>query len=193
MTSQERIARADSLYQLMTHVPGDQLAESPACADVADPEVFFPVSPQDAERIEAAKAVCAGCGLRAVCRERALRTAEPHGVWGGLTEWEREEILRERRAAGQGPRVSRAAAVEALDVVSGSIGAVTAGAHRAVDALERIAGHELPLVRHRVATRLSDCRRRGDGVEQTSAAVLAVLRPELHRLGGDEAAEGVAA
>jgi len=37
-----------------------------------------------------AKAVCMGCPVLQSCREHALRTREPFGVWGALTECERE-------------------------------------------------------------------------------------------------------
>ncbi|MEU4115681.1 WhiB family transcriptional regulator [Kitasatospora sp. NPDC028055] len=44
-------------------------------------------------REEAAKAVCAGCPVRIECRRHALQTREPYGVWGGLTEDERQRLL----------------------------------------------------------------------------------------------------
>jgi WhiB family redox-sensing transcriptional regulator len=34
------------------------------------------------------------------CREHALKVREPYGVWGGLTEEEREQVLRGGRHAG---------------------------------------------------------------------------------------------
>jgi len=39
-----------------------------------------------------AKAVCAQCPVRSECLEWALETAQPHGVWGGLDEQEREHL-----------------------------------------------------------------------------------------------------
>ena len=41
----------------------------------------------------AAKAVCADCPVRAACAAYALATREPYGIWGGLSESEREELL----------------------------------------------------------------------------------------------------
>ncbi len=35
-----------------------------------------------------------------VCREFALHTQEPFGVWGGLSEVERRMIIESRAAAG---------------------------------------------------------------------------------------------
>jgi WhiB family redox-sensing transcriptional regulator len=46
-----------------------------------------------------AKRVCATCPVISLCRDHALRTREPHGIWGGLTAAERARILRARRKA----------------------------------------------------------------------------------------------
>ena len=48
------------------------------CTD--DPELFFAEAPAD---VEAAKALCQGCRVRAACLEGALDRREPWGVWGG--------------------------------------------------------------------------------------------------------------
>lgn len=64
--------------------------ERAACRSV-DPEMFYPLS---AEREARAKRVCAICPVRTACLDHALRTREPDGVWGGLTEPERLRILR---------------------------------------------------------------------------------------------------
>jgi len=40
-----------------------------------------------------AKKICEGCPVLAECRDWALATAEPWGVWGGLTAAERAHIL----------------------------------------------------------------------------------------------------
>ncbi len=62
----------------------------------ADPDLFFHPEgergPRKAARDAAAKAVCSSCPVLAQCREHALAVREPYGVWGGLTEDEREAI-----------------------------------------------------------------------------------------------------
>ncbi|MCU1490575.1 MAG: Transcription factor WhiB [Acidimicrobiaceae bacterium] len=63
---------------------------------------FFPpahVERKDdrAERERAAKAICRTCPVRRPCLEESLRIREPHGVWGGLNELERKQLL-DRRA-----------------------------------------------------------------------------------------------
>ena len=64
-----------------------------ACRGI-DPEVFYPVSDEDAEE---AKAICVACPVRQACLEHALGHREREGVWGGATERERRRILRQRR------------------------------------------------------------------------------------------------
>ncbi|GAB3237426.1 WhiB family transcriptional regulator [Kineosporia babensis] len=62
----------------------------------ADPRVFFHPEgergPARRQRDVAAKSVCARCPVLAQCRSHALQVREPYGVWGGLTEDERESI-----------------------------------------------------------------------------------------------------
>lgn len=54
-----------------------------------------------ARREARAKAICAHCPVVDKCRDHALAVREPYGVWGGLSESERETIIRtERRAVG---------------------------------------------------------------------------------------------
>ena len=64
--------------------------------------VFFP--PTHAERKDEklaretrAKAICSSCVVRVDCLEYAIRIREPHGIWGGLNEVERKQVV-ERRA-----------------------------------------------------------------------------------------------
>jgi WhiB family redox-sensing transcriptional regulator len=59
-----------------------------------DPDIFYPVSDEDAWE---AKAVCDTCPVRQPCLEHALAVREREGVWGGATERERRRILRQRR------------------------------------------------------------------------------------------------
>ncbi len=40
-----------------------------------------------------AKAVCSGCCVRAECLDYALAADERHGIWGGMTPEERQEIM----------------------------------------------------------------------------------------------------
>lgn len=60
--------------------------------------LFFPSSlaetRSDREAREAtAKAICAVCPVTVECLDYALRIREPLGIWGGLNEVERREIL----------------------------------------------------------------------------------------------------
>jgi WhiB family transcriptional regulator, redox-sensing transcriptional regulator len=64
----------------------------------ADPELFFPVveSGPGLVQLEAAKAVCARCAVRAECLSFATATVQDHGVWGGTSEEERRTARRAR-------------------------------------------------------------------------------------------------
>jgi WhiB family redox-sensing transcriptional regulator len=62
----------------------------------ADPDLFFPVAigtAPAARQIEAAKAVCGPCTVRASCLSYALE-AKPEGIWGGTTPDERRAARR---------------------------------------------------------------------------------------------------
>ncbi|MGW8816106.1 WhiB family transcriptional regulator [Gordonia terrae] len=61
---------------------------------------FFPASERTKagrrgreRREQDALEVCRGCAVVERCREYALNAEEPYGVWGGLTEGERMEII----------------------------------------------------------------------------------------------------
>ncbi|MDQ1425349.1 MAG: WhiB family transcriptional regulator, redox-sensing transcriptional regulator [Acidimicrobiaceae bacterium] len=64
---------------------------------------FFPPTRSErkdekVDREERAKAICAECAVRADCLDYALRIREPHGIWGGLTEVERRDLLQRPHA-----------------------------------------------------------------------------------------------
>lgn len=63
----------------------------------ADARIFFhPPGERGADheaRDQAAKQVCACCPVLQPCREYALQAREPYGVWGGLTEEERQVLV----------------------------------------------------------------------------------------------------
>ena len=60
------------------------------------PDIFFHPDrergPSRSNRDSAAQAVCRRCPVLRTCRRHALQVHEPYGVWGGLTEHEREAI-----------------------------------------------------------------------------------------------------
>jgi WhiB family transcriptional regulator, redox-sensing transcriptional regulator len=78
-----------------------------SCRD-ADPRLFFHPEgergPARRERDAAARQVCGACPVLEQCRSHALAVREPYGVWGGLTEDDREAIY-----AGERHRHLRAA------------------------------------------------------------------------------------
>ena len=73
--------------------------EHAACRD-ADRQLFFEPDGEAgkgrASRIQAAKAVCAGCPVRRECLLFALAAPEHYGIWGGFTARERAALKRRR-------------------------------------------------------------------------------------------------
>jgi WhiB family redox-sensing transcriptional regulator len=64
--------------------------------------MFFPPSHSERKdervaRERAAKEICKVCPVRRECLAYAIRIREPHGIWGGLNELERKQVI-ERRA-----------------------------------------------------------------------------------------------
>ncbi|MHB1988518.1 MAG: WhiB family transcriptional regulator [Acidimicrobiales bacterium] len=63
--------------------------------------VFFPPSYVERKderlgREQEAKSICVTCSVREDCLDYALRIQEPHGIWGGLNEAERKQVLDRR-------------------------------------------------------------------------------------------------
>lgn len=81
-----------------------------ACRE-ADSQIFFHPSGERGARHhareQAAKQVCARCPVLLTCRSYALDTQEPYGVWGGLSEEERQ--VQTARARRRGRTSERAA------------------------------------------------------------------------------------
>lgn len=50
--------------------------------------------PARVQREARAKEVCRSCPVLEECRRHALTVHEPYGVWGGLSEAERDSIIR---------------------------------------------------------------------------------------------------
>lgn len=80
------VQRVEDLWQEKAACRGPQAA------------VFFPPSTferkdeKEAREVRA-KAICATCSVRKPCLEFAVKIREPHGIWGGLNEVERKQLL----------------------------------------------------------------------------------------------------
>lgn len=89
----------------LTRLPGP-VAErwdwqlSAACRGLPIEIFFHPDNergPARANRDAGAKQVCATCPVRDSCRSHALEVKEPYGVWGGMSEDDRESVYLSRR------------------------------------------------------------------------------------------------
>ena len=133
------------------------------CAQT-DPELFFP---EKGGSVREAKAVCAGCPVRAQCLEHALAHDERYGVWGGTSERERRRLKDAGTVTG-GSTVSDLAAqqpgVPAGGPVVGEVDEVivarlmaghpVAGASRVEVAQAAVGLHHAGRPARRIATRL---------------------------------------
>jgi WhiB family transcriptional regulator, redox-sensing transcriptional regulator len=66
-----------------------------ACRGLPSEVFFHPDNERGSARAlrdSRAKSVCAACPVRDACRRHALSVREPYGVWGGLSEDERDEL-----------------------------------------------------------------------------------------------------
>lgn len=76
----------------------EELWQAKAACRGPQSSVFFPPShferkDEKEARESRAKAICATCPVRRPCLDYALRIREPHGIWGGLNEVERKQLL----------------------------------------------------------------------------------------------------
>ncbi|TXH18582.1 MAG: WhiB family transcriptional regulator [Mycobacterium sp.] len=76
---------------------GRQLDEDLSWQDYAvcnqsDPEAFFP---EKGGSTKQAKSVCRRCSVTEECLQYALKYRETYGIWGGKSEQQRREILKE--------------------------------------------------------------------------------------------------
>jgi WhiB family transcriptional regulator, redox-sensing transcriptional regulator len=81
--------RVEEVWQVKAACRGPQAA------------VFFPPShferkDEKLERESRAKAICETCSVRRPCLAYAIKIREPHGIWGGLNESERKQVLAQR-------------------------------------------------------------------------------------------------
>src|SRR6266545_3513580 len=68
---------------------------------------YFEKRDQKEGREAKAKALCARCSVREECLEYALQVRESHGIWGGLNELERRQLLPARPLSQSRPWASR--------------------------------------------------------------------------------------
>jgi WhiB family redox-sensing transcriptional regulator len=64
-----------------------------------------------AAREQSAKEICLNCPVQKQCCEHALRVREPYGVWGGMTEEEREAHYQRQKALVRARAVREKAAL----------------------------------------------------------------------------------
>lgn len=71
-----------------------------ACRGMDSASFFHPDGERGPARMRReirAKAICHTCPVLELCREHALTVHEPYGIWGGLSEAEREMIIKSKK------------------------------------------------------------------------------------------------
>ena len=81
--------------------------EKAACRG-ADPDLFFPSEEGGKAQAWKAKAICAGCPVRAECLDHAVRHGEHWGIWGGTAPGERDAPVAGTAPASQAARPAAA-------------------------------------------------------------------------------------
>jgi WhiB family transcriptional regulator, redox-sensing transcriptional regulator len=82
-----------------------------SCRDLDSALFFHPEGergPARANRETRAKQICERCPVLEQCRRHALTVHEPYGVWGGLSESERDEMIRGQTRRMRVPRAATA-------------------------------------------------------------------------------------
>ncbi len=78
-------------------------ARQARCADVPDPDIFFPRHDDPGTK---ARQLCQACPVRDACLTFAITNDERHGIWGVLDPAERAALRRKlrrgRRVPGKG-------------------------------------------------------------------------------------------
>ena len=78
--------RVEETWQIRAACRGPQ-------ASVFFPPPQFERKDEKLDRERRAKDICTSCSVRKECLEYGLKIREPHGIWGGLNEAERKNLL----------------------------------------------------------------------------------------------------
>jgi WhiB family redox-sensing transcriptional regulator len=80
---------------------GEELWQQKAACKGPHASIFFPPSHFERKdekeiRERRAKSICVECPVQRPCLDYALQTREPHGIWRGLNELERKQLMSTR-------------------------------------------------------------------------------------------------
>ena len=62
-------------------------------SDLFFPPTHFEKKSEKEVRERQAKSICGTCSVKKACLQYSVQIREPHGVWGGLNEAERRQIM----------------------------------------------------------------------------------------------------
>lgn len=93
---------ADGMHAAWAPPPTELRREGACASPGVDADMFFPVrGAKGQQQVAGARAVCADCPVRQMCRDWALSQPADRliGVWGGTTVSERYGLIRAARRA----------------------------------------------------------------------------------------------
>ena len=95
MTTTTRLGTTDAAPPALYLTRNYDWRDDASCRHT-DPDLHFPVAHTQGWKTQTrqAKQVCAGCPVIEQCLKWALETEQSAGVWGGLSEQERKQMLR---------------------------------------------------------------------------------------------------
>jgi len=89
VSAQQIATQVDENWQLKAACRGPH-------ATVFFPPPQFERKEEKLQRENRAKDICSTCSVKKDCLEYAVSIREPHGIWGGLNEAERKQLLAQR-------------------------------------------------------------------------------------------------
>ena len=111
--------------------------ERAACCGT-DLNLFFP---ERGESADPARQVCVRCPVRQLCLEYALSNRITHGIWGGMTEWERRTLQSDWNQAARRERDRAILAADAAGYTTAAIGRSFGLSHTSVTRIVRGEGN----------------------------------------------------
>jgi WhiB family transcriptional regulator, redox-sensing transcriptional regulator len=111
--------------------------ERAACCGT-DLNLFFP---ERGESADPARQVCVRCPVRQLCLEYALSNRITHGIWGGMTEWERRPLQSDWNQAARRERDRAILAADAAGYTTAAIGRSFGLSHTSVTRIVRGEGN----------------------------------------------------
>lgn len=98
---QEGITELPLAGQYKHYLAREEAWEKQAACIGLDTNLWFPEGRSNQPLDPMARKVCLGCPVKAECLDWALRTEQPWGAFGGMSEAHVQRLIRERRQGAE--------------------------------------------------------------------------------------------